>query len=84
MQATVLCDRLGIFVDGQLVCIGNPKELTARYGGYYVSCLLTVFFLRFDMHGLKVCVPHAIRRATPQTARISMSCRYVIAVNGKT
>ena len=33
----VLCDRLGIFVDGQLVCIGNPKELTARYGGYMVS-----------------------------------------------
>ena len=33
----VLCDRLGIFVDGQLVCIGNPKELTARYGGYVVS-----------------------------------------------
>ncbi len=32
----VLCDRLGIFVDGQLVCIGNPKELTARYGGYLV------------------------------------------------
>ena len=36
-EATVLCDRLGIFVNGQLVCIGNPKELTARYGGYYVS-----------------------------------------------
>ena len=35
----VLCDRLGIFVDGQLVCIGNPKELTARYGGYVVSPL---------------------------------------------
>lgn len=35
-EATVLCDRLGIFVDGQLVCIGSPKELTARHGGYYV------------------------------------------------
>ncbi len=32
----MLCDRLGIFVDGQLVCIGNPKEITSRYGGYYV------------------------------------------------
>eukprot|EP00887_Chlorella_sp_A99_P004767 scaffold4.g4767.t1 len=40
-EATVLCDRLGIFVDGQLVCIGNPKELTARYGGYYVFSLTT-------------------------------------------
>jgi hypothetical protein len=33
----VLCDRLGIFVDGQLVCVGAPKEITARYGGYLVS-----------------------------------------------
>ncbi len=33
----MLCDRLGIIVDGQLVCIGNPKELTSRYGEYYVS-----------------------------------------------
>jgi len=24
-EAEVLCDRLGIFVDGRLVCIGNPK-----------------------------------------------------------
>ncbi|GAB4824041.1 hypothetical protein N2152v2_011087 [Parachlorella kessleri] len=35
-EAGVLCDRLGIFVDGQLVCIGAPRELTARHGGYYV------------------------------------------------
>ena len=35
-EAEVLCDRLGIFVDGKLVCIGNPKELTSRYGGFYV------------------------------------------------
>ncbi|KAF8399433.1 hypothetical protein HHK36_015298 [Tetracentron sinense] len=25
-EAEVLCDRLGIFVDGSLQCIGNPKE----------------------------------------------------------
>ena len=35
-EAEVLCDRLGIFVDGRLICLGNPKQLTARYGGYYV------------------------------------------------
>lgn len=33
----MLCDRLGIFVDGQLVCLGTPKDLTSRFGGYYVS-----------------------------------------------
>lgn len=32
-EAEMLCDRLGIFVDGQLVCIGNPKEITSRYAG---------------------------------------------------
>ena len=35
-EAEMLCDRLGIFVDGQLVCIGNPKEITSRYAGYLV------------------------------------------------
>lgn len=36
-EANILCDRLGIFVDGQLVCLGTPKDLTTRFGGYYVS-----------------------------------------------
>ena len=35
-EAEVLCDRLGIFVDGRLVCIGPPKEIAARYGKYLV------------------------------------------------
>lgn len=46
----VLCDRLGIFVDGQLVCIGNPKELTARYGGYMVSRALCLLSLLYSAH----------------------------------
>jgi ABC-type multidrug transport system ATPase subunit len=33
----VLCDRLGIFVDGRLVCIGTPQDITARFGGFLVS-----------------------------------------------
>jgi len=41
-EAAVLCDRLGIFVDGALQCIGNPKELTTRYGGYLVFTITTV------------------------------------------
>ncbi|KAK0586687.1 hypothetical protein LWI29_010771 [Acer saccharum] len=40
-EAEVLCDRLGIFVDGGLQCIGNPKELKARYGGSYVFTMTT-------------------------------------------
>jgi len=41
-EAEVLCDRLGIFVDGALQCIGNPKELTTRYGGYLVFTITTL------------------------------------------
>ncbi|XP_021892087.1 ABC transporter A family member 7-like, partial [Carica papaya] len=40
-EAEVLCDRLGIFVDGSLQCIGNAKELKARYGGTYVLTMTT-------------------------------------------
>ncbi|XP_006659380.2 ABC transporter A family member 7-like [Oryza brachyantha] len=40
-EAEVLCDRLGIFVDGGFQCLGNPKELKARYGGTYVFTMTT-------------------------------------------
>ncbi|KAF7123417.1 hypothetical protein RHSIM_Rhsim12G0157900 [Rhododendron simsii] len=40
-EAEQLCDRLGIFVDGSLQCIGNPRELKARYGGSYVFTMTT-------------------------------------------
>ncbi|VVB04503.1 unnamed protein product [Arabis nemorensis] len=40
-EAEFLCDRLGIFVDGRLKCIGNPKELKGRYGGSYVFTMTT-------------------------------------------
>lgn len=40
-EAEVLCDRLGIFVNGSLQCIGNPKELKGRYGGSYVLTMTT-------------------------------------------
>uniref|UniRef100_A0A0D9XCW9 ABC transporter domain-containing protein n=1 Tax=Leersia perrieri TaxID=77586 RepID=A0A0D9XCW9_9ORYZ len=40
-EAEVLCDRLGIFVDGDFQCLGNPKELRARYGGAYIFTMTT-------------------------------------------
>uniref|UniRef100_A0A0D3H5X1 ABC transporter domain-containing protein n=1 Tax=Oryza barthii TaxID=65489 RepID=A0A0D3H5X1_9ORYZ len=40
-EAEVLCDRLGIFVDGDFQCLGNPKELKARYGGAYIFTMTT-------------------------------------------
>lgn len=40
-EAEILCDRLGIFVNGELQCIGNSKELKSRYGGSYVFSITT-------------------------------------------
>eukprot|EP00899_Mesostigma_viride_P019984 jgi/Mesvir1/27988/Mv20187-RA.1 len=40
-EAAALCDRLGIFVDGKLQCIGNPKELTTQYGSYFIFTITT-------------------------------------------
>lgn len=40
-EAEALCDRLGIFVSGEFQCIGNPKELTSRYGGSFVFTVTT-------------------------------------------
>lgn len=48
-EAEVLCDRLGIFVDGRLQVIGNPKNLSARYGGYLVRSKPRSFSLRFGL-----------------------------------
>ncbi|CAL5198359.1 unnamed protein product [Lathyrus oleraceus] len=40
-EAEALCDRLGIFVNGTMQCLGNPKELKGRYGGTYVFTMTT-------------------------------------------
>jgi len=60
-----LCDRLGIFIDGRLVCLGNPKHLTARYGGYYVCPSL---FRR--PHTMPHATHHATFAASLRAARV--------------
>lgn len=40
-EAEVLCDRIGIIANGSLQCIGNSKELKAKYGGTYVLTVTT-------------------------------------------
>ncbi|CAM8881361.1 unnamed protein product [Rhodiola kirilowii] len=62
-EAEVLCDRLGIFVDGGLQCIGNPKELRARYGGSYVFTMTTS-----TNHADEV--EHLVRSLSPNANRI--------------
>ncbi|XP_015688864.2 ABC transporter A family member 10-like [Oryza brachyantha] len=41
-EAEALCDRIGIIANGSLQCIGNSKELKAKYGGSYVLTVTTV------------------------------------------
>jgi hypothetical protein len=36
-EAQALCDRLGIFVDGQLRCVGTSSSLRSRFGNHMVS-----------------------------------------------
>jgi ABC-type multidrug transport system ATPase subunit len=38
-EAEELCDRLGVFVDGALRCVGAPRQLVARHGGFLVLTL---------------------------------------------
>jgi ABC-type multidrug transport system ATPase subunit len=40
-EADALCDRLGIFVGGELKCIGNSTELKSRYGKGYKLTITT-------------------------------------------
>ena len=37
-EAEVLCDRLGIFVDGSFQCLGNPKEV-CTFWSYFLFLL---------------------------------------------
>ncbi|XP_039688859.1 ABC transporter A family member 7 isoform X2 [Medicago truncatula] len=62
-EAEALCDRLGIFVDGSLQCVGNPKELKGRYGGTYVFTMTTSSDHEKDVENM-------IRRLTPNANRI--------------
>ncbi|KAK7411461.1 hypothetical protein VNO78_02894 [Psophocarpus tetragonolobus] len=62
-EAEVLCDRLGIFVDGGLHCIGNPKELKARYGGAFVFTMTTSSEHEKDVENL-------VRQLSPNANKI--------------
>mmetsp|Transcript_48840 Transcript_48840/g.119011 ORF Transcript_48840/g.119011 Transcript_48840/m.119011 type:complete len:1032 (-) Transcript_48840:696-3791(-) len=67
-EAEGLCDRLGIFVDGELRCIGNPKELTSRFGGFYI---LTI-----------TCAPGREEQVAAEVQRMAHSVRITYALSG--
>ncbi|KAF7850561.1 hypothetical protein BT93_L5312 [Corymbia citriodora subsp. variegata] len=61
-EAEVLCDRLGIFVDGSFQCIGNPKELKARYGGSYVFTMTTSSTYEEEVEKMVRCLSPGAKR----------------------
>lgn len=67
-EAEALCDRLGIFVGGRLQCVGNPKDLTARFGGYLSFTITTP--------------PHQEAAAAKVVKSISPNARLVYALGG--
>lgn len=61
-EADYLCDRLGIFVDGSLQCVGNSTELKARYGGSYVFSITTSSDNEVEVENMVRCLcPNANR-----------------------
>ncbi|CAD6244987.1 unnamed protein product [Miscanthus lutarioriparius] len=62
-EAEVLCDGLVIFVDGGFQCLGNPKELKARYGGTYVLTMTTSSENEQEVEQL-------VQRLSPNASRI--------------
>ena len=58
-EAEHLCDRLGIFVDGSLQCVGNPKEVLlvfillckVRRGHMIVKLLNYLFHIKKILEG---------------------------------
>ncbi|CAN6207394.1 unnamed protein product [Urochloa humidicola] len=62
-EAETLCDRLCIMVDGSLQCIGTPKELIARYGGYYVLTMTTLPEFEQEVENL-------VRKLSPSARKV--------------
>ena len=71
-EASVLCDRLGIFVDGELVCIGSPQDLVGRYGGFFV---FTITVEQGYEHNVEPCVREICPTAR-QTYSVAATQKY--------
>jgi ABC-type multidrug transport system ATPase subunit len=76
-EAEGLCDRLGIFVDGQLRCIGNPKELTSRFGGFYILTITSEPGMEEKVHD----VVHKMSKSVRDTYKLSGTQKFEIPTN---
>lgn len=62
-EAEALCDRVGIFADGSLQCVGNTRDLKARYGGTFVLTITSSSAEEEELESL-------VRRLCPSARRI--------------
>ncbi|TVT99243.1 hypothetical protein EJB05_55419 [Eragrostis curvula] len=77
-EAEALCDRIAIMANGSLQCIGNSKELKAKYGGTYV---LTVTAGEGDEEAVEQLV-RSISPAVNRTYRISGTQKFEMPKQG--
>jgi ABC-type multidrug transport system ATPase subunit len=60
-EADELCSRLGMFVDGEMKIIGEPKELIRNYGHYLILTLTTALETKAQVvEFVKGLVPSAV------------------------
>jgi len=75
-EAEGLCDRLGIFVDGALRCIGNPKELTSRFGGFYILTITSDHGMEEKIHDMV----HKMAKNVRDTYKLSGTQKFEIPI----
>jgi ABC-type multidrug transport system ATPase subunit len=67
-EAEELCDRLGIFIDGTLRCVGTPKALSARFGGYFTLSVTSK--------------PDCVQKVAEVVQSVSVSAKILHSVGG--
>jgi len=75
-EAEGLCDRLGIFVDGALRCVGNPKELTSRFGGFYILTITSDHGMEEKIHDMV----HKMAKNVRDTYKLSGTQKFEIPI----
>ncbi|XP_062224626.1 ABC transporter A family member 8-like [Phragmites australis] len=77
-EAEALCDRIAIIANGSLQCIGNSKELKAKYGGAY---MLTVTAAAGEEEAVEQLV-RSISPAVNRTYRIAGTQKFEMPKQG--
>lgn len=69
-EADALCERVAIMVEGRIRCIGAPKELSSRFGNFFVVQVTTP------------ATDHQMQLVRQLLQQLSAGVRFVYAMNG--